>query len=107
FWVAIASAMTALLIELIAEVAAAGTVVGAPAAAAGAGISAMKTIAIISAAVAAFDTYLGVVLNQCTAMRENLDSNAAFPNGGWPGPGTDLSDGSMSDGDGSDWHLRY
>jgi len=107
FWVAIASAMTALLVELIAEAATAATGVGVPVAAAGAGISAAKAIAIISGAVAAFDTYLGVILGQCTAMRENLDSNAAFPNGGWPHPSVDLSDGSLSDGDGTDWHLRY
>lgn len=107
FWVAIASAMTALLVELIAEVATAATGVGAPVAAAGAGLSAAKAIAIISGAVAAFDTYLGVILGQCTAMRENLASNAAFPNGGWPHPSVDLSDGSLSDGDGTDWHLRY
>jgi hypothetical protein len=106
FWLAVVAALIALVIELTAETAAAGTVVGAPIAAAGAGLSASKAFAIIGGAVTAFIAYLTVIFSQCATIEQLLSNNNAFPDGHWPHPSIDLSDGSITDGDGTGWHVK-
>jgi hypothetical protein len=106
-WLAILSAVLAALIEYLGEGAAASTVAGAPPAAAGAGVSTAKLLAVISGAL---DLFFGFVvattLPVLKQLRQNLNDNSAFPDGGWPRSTTDLSDGSLSDGDTTDWHVR-
>lgn len=107
-WLAILGAILSAVIELIAESAAASTVVGAPPAAAGFAASTAKLLAIVSAALAAFFAF--IVANTVPVMKslhQNLYDDTAFPGGKWPRSTTDFSDGSLSDGDTTDWHVRY
>ena len=40
-------------------------------------------------------------------LRQQLHNSSAYPDGHWPRPTTDISDGSLSDGDATDWRLKY
>ncbi|ROT26075.1 hypothetical protein EF879_25975 [Micromonospora sp. HM5-17] len=106
-WAAIVIAVAMFVAELTAETAAAATVVGAPPAAAGAGASTAKVVGLITAIVAAFVAYVGTLVDSLTSLRQTLASSAAFPGGKWPKSTTsDFSDGSISDGDTTDWRIK-
>ena len=107
-WLAILSAIIAALVEYLGEGAAASTGVGAPPAAAAAGVSTAKLLGIISGALDLFFGFIVVTtLPVLKELRQNLTDNSAFPDGNWPRSTTDMSDGSLSDGDTTDWHVRY
>jgi hypothetical protein len=107
FWIAVLSAIIALVVELTAETAAAATVVGAPPAAAAGGISLGKALGLIAGAASLL---YGFVMSDTAPaikdLRQSLYDATAFPGGRWPRSTTDMSDGSLSDGDGTDWHLK-
>lgn len=45
-------------------------------------------------------------VSRCAAIDQLLANDNAFPGGHWPRPSIDLSDGSITDGDGTDWHIK-
>jgi len=106
-WLAVLTAILSAVIEYLAEGAAASTGVGAPPAAAGAAATTAKVLAIVTGALDVF--YIFVVANTLPVikgLRHDLLDSSAFPDGRWPRSTTDFSDGSLSDGDPTDWHLR-
>jgi hypothetical protein len=106
-WLAILSAIISAVVEYLAESAAASTGVGAPPAAAGAAASTAKLLAVVSAALDLFFVFIVAnTLPVLKELRQNLNDNASFPDGRWPRSTTDFSDGSLSDGDSTDWHVR-
>jgi hypothetical protein len=106
-WLAILSAIIAAVVEYLGESAAAATGVGAPPAAAGAAVSTAKLLAIVSAALDLFFVFIVAnTLPVLKELRQNLSDNSSFPDGSWPKSTTDFSDGSLSDGDTTDWHVR-
>jgi hypothetical protein len=107
FWLAILTGIIALVVELMGEGAAATTGVGAPPAAAGAAVSLVKFLGIVSASLDVF--YVFVMANTLPAIKDlhqDVSDASAFPDGQWPHPSIDLADASLSDGDPTDWHLR-
>jgi phage-related protein len=107
-WLALLSAIISAVVEFLAESAAASTGVGAPPAAAGAAGTTAKLLAIVSAALDAFVAFIAYkTLPVLKQLAHNLTDNGPFPDGHWPRSTTDLSDGSLSDGDSTDWHVRY
>jgi hypothetical protein len=68
-------------------------------------------IALWGAIVGTFYNYLKNLLTEQSDLMAQLADNAAFPGppvGAWPRSTTDnLSDGRLSDGDSTDWQLRY
>jgi hypothetical protein len=108
FWLAALLIVVSLLVELVGEIAAAATGVGAPpAAAAGAG-SVTKFLASLSAVLSAFFAIMvGETLPEFKNLRQDLHNNSAFPGGSWPQPSDTLtSDSRLLDGDGLDWRLK-
>lgn len=107
-WAGLAIAIGSFVIECIAEASAAATVVGAPPAAAGAGVSTAKVIGLVTAVVGAFLTYVGTLVDGLGTLRQKLAGNEAYPGGSWPkSTSANFSDGSLSDGDGTDWRMKY
>lgn len=105
-WIGIIAAVAAYLIELSAEAAAAATVVGAPPAAAGAGVSTAKVVGLVLAGIGVFTAYAGLLVDSMTTMRQTIYANGPFPGGQWPTSTTaDFNDGSLSDGDTTDWRI--
>ncbi|MFG2109800.1 hypothetical protein [Micromonospora chersina] len=107
-WAGLAVGLAAFVAELIVEVGAAATVVGAPPAAAGAGVSTAKVIGLVGTLVVAFLTYVGLTVDALSGMRQKLAGHEPYPGGSWPrSTTTDLEDGSLRDGDGTDWRMKY
>ncbi|MDI6103556.1 hypothetical protein QLQ12_33590 [Actinoplanes sp. NEAU-A12] len=107
FWVGLAIPFASYVSELVVEAAAAQTGVGAPPAAAAAGASTAKFIALVSAVILAFSTYTALVFDSLSALRQALYSNAPFPGGGWPRSNpSDFNDGSLADGDTTGWRMN-
>lgn len=107
-WAGIVIAVGSFVVELIVEAAAAATAVGAPPAAVGAGASTLKVIGVVAAVVTAFVTYVGLLVDSLTDLRQKLAGNEPYPDGSWPKSTTEnFSDGSLSDGDGTDWRMKY
>jgi hypothetical protein len=108
FWIAIAALILSLVVELTVESGAAATGVGAPAAAAGAGISLAKALALLGAAGSALYAFLAnAALSSMKDLHQQIFNDSAYPDGHWPRSTSDLSDGSLSDGDTTDWRMRY
>ena len=106
FWVGVLLALVGFVAELMAEAAASATVVGAPPAAAGAGLSTAKVIGLVVACVAAFAAFVGTIIDAMTTLNQTLHHDTAFPAGRWPASTTaDFADGSLRDGDTTDWRL--
>jgi hypothetical protein len=106
-WIGIACTLASFLLELGTESAAAATVVGAPPAAAAAGLSTAKVVALVTAICGAFAPYLYLVSDSMAILRQTLWADSAFPNSRWPRSTTaDFSDGSLSDGDTTDWRIN-
>jgi hypothetical protein len=107
-WAGVAIAIGSFVIELMAEGGAAATGVGAPPAAAAAGVSTAKVIGMVAAIIGAFLTYIGLLVDAMSTLRQKLNGNEPYPGGSWPRSTTaDLSDGSLTDGDGTDWRMKY
>lgn len=106
FWVAVISALASFVAALIAAVAATATVVGAPAGAAVAAAAAALAVTWLAATAAGTYVLFDQIGEATTALQQRLVENDAFPQGWWPRSTTDMSDGSLNDGDDTDWHLR-
>ena len=109
FWLAVAAATAVLLADLIVAAAATATIVGAAPGAAAAGASLGRYVAAFSALALGLGTFLNVTLRAQGGLVQQLSDNATFPGppaGHWPASTTAaFADGSMSDGDGTDWRL--
>lgn len=106
-WAGLVLAIAAFVLELMAEAAAAGTVVGAPPAAAAAGVSTAKVIGFVVGCVGFFITFAGLIVDSMASLNQTLHADGAFPDGKWPRSTTsDFDDGSLSDGDTTDWRIR-
>jgi hypothetical protein len=95
---------------MIAAAALTGSVVGAPAGLTAAAAASSKFLAVMSGLVLSLSALLTSVMQAQARSSRQLADNAAFPGppgGHWPVSVTSsLNDGSMSDGDGSDWRLQ-
>jgi len=107
-WLTLLAGILSFALELIAEAGAAATVVGAPAAAGGGLASVVKVLAWVSGTAAAFYAFFGNdALMGAKDLHQQLHNSSAYPDGHWPRSTADMSDGSLSDGDGTDWRLKY
>lgn len=111
FWLGLLGAAVGLLAQLVGAAAAAATGVGAPPAAVTALAATTRFLAMLTAMTLAALAALHEISGNQSTLVVALTDNAAFPGppaGRWPVSTTSrLSDGSMSDGDGSDWQLAY
>jgi hypothetical protein len=106
-WTGILLALVGFVAELMLEASAAATVVGAPPAAAAAGLSTAKVIGLLVACVALFLTFAGTIVDSVTSLNQTLHSDTAFPGGAWPtSTASDFNDASLTDGDTTDWRIR-
>ncbi|CCH32432.1 hypothetical protein ABZ816_24150 [Actinosynnema sp. NPDC047251] len=103
FWIAIGVALATLVVSAIAAVAAACTVVGAPAAIGAIAGGLAVAIGIIGATVMALESHT----NTIEAEQQNIAQKIRDIGTEWTMPNTaDMSDASVTDGDGSDWSLE-
>jgi hypothetical protein len=109
FWAGVATAITVLLGELTAAAALTATGVGVPAGVGTASASVTQFVATVGLLGSTLVAYLGDIAQQQSRLATELADNAPFagpPAGHWPVSTTaNLSDGSMTDGDDSDWRL--
>jgi hypothetical protein len=110
FWVAAGFAIVGLVLEFIPEAAASATP-AAPAGIAAAVASALKFLAIWGTAAGLLLKYLMDLRKEFDALDALAIDGTAFsgpPDESWPvaTSATDLNDGSVSDGDGSQWKLK-
>ncbi len=100
-WLAVVSAVVSFVIELTAEAGAAATGVGAPPAAAAAGVSAAKVWGLVSAALAILEGFVAsTLLPAIKDLNQRVASNDGFPQGHWPQLTTDISNSSHRDNHG-------
>jgi hypothetical protein len=105
FWVALAIAVIVYLVELAAA-AAATTPPATPAAPVIAGIASTKFIAILGGLVTALSALFGAAMTQTGTLNNRLD-DGVFEKGQWPKTTTaDFADGSVADGDPTDWRIK-
>jgi hypothetical protein len=111
FWVGTLVAVGKLITELIPEAAATAVPPTAPAGLAGAVASVAAFIALWGTIILAFYEYVTRLFEEQTNLTNQLSDNKAFPGppvGTWPRSTTqDFSDATWSDGDKSDWQMRY
>lgn len=101
-WLAIVSAIVSFVIELTAEAGAAATGVGAPPAAAAAGVSAAKVWGIIAAALGVLEAFVAsTLLPAIKDLNQRVNTNEGFPEGKWPQLTTDISDSSHRENKGN------
>jgi hypothetical protein len=107
FWVSIGTACLGLVVALAGALGPAASVVGAPVAT---GMAIAGVGAMVTAANAALTNLTDVTTDaaaRSAALERRLATDTAFPLGAWPRSTTDIStDASVTDGDGTDWHLR-
>ena len=107
FWVSIGTACVGLVVTLAGALGSAGTVVGVPLAT---GIALAGVGALATAGTAAISNLTDITTGAAARSAElerRLATDTAFPLGAWPRSTTEVSpDASITDGDGSDWHLR-
>ncbi|WP_213013175.1 hypothetical protein [Paractinoplanes toevensis] len=107
FWLGVLAAIVPFIIELITWLTAASTGVGAPPAAAGAGVSTVKVLGILAAVTTAAIAYLTGIASQYKDLLQRVNNNDGFPQGYWPRSTTGLiADGSLNDNNNTNWHLR-
>ena len=105
FWISVALAFASLVAALLASAAGAATVVGAPVA-----------VAACIASIGVFATALTGMINALTELTNDihkrvheldrrLQFDTAFRGGAWPQSAAISGDGSITDGDDTDWHL--
>lgn len=106
FGVAVAGAIGMFVVEAAAETAATASVVGAPPAAVAGGVSTVKVIGLIVAAVTALVSLLGTQVAGMGTIESELNDATAMPGNHWPDPqGKSFSDATVTDGD-ADWSVR-
>jgi hypothetical protein len=107
FWVSVAVACLGLVVTLAGAVASVATVVGAGA---GLELAIAGLSALVTASTAALSSLTDITTGTATnaaALERRLSDSTAFPLGAWPGSTTTIgSDGSISDGDDTEWHAR-
>ena len=106
FWLGLLAVVVPFAVELATYLAAAGTVVGAPPAAAGSVLSTLKAIALLLAIVAAATTYLTMLYTSANDLDKRLHNANGFPQDSWPAPKVDLSDGRVHPDGTLDWHVK-
>jgi hypothetical protein len=110
-WVGLAIAMATFAAAMIAAAGAASTGVGAPAAAQNGAVATGTVVALALASIGAFTSYATLIYNGLTSINQKTAANEAFPGppgGSWPvSTQADINDGSLSDGDGTDWKMKY
>ncbi len=107
-WLAIVSAVVSFVIELTAEAGAAATGVGAPPAAAAAGVSAAKVWGIVAAALAVLEAFVaGSLLPSIKDLNQRVNNSEGFPGGKWPTLTTDISNSSHKENKGQNapWEM--
>jgi hypothetical protein len=107
FWASVAVACVGLVVALAGAVASVATVVGA---AAGLELAIAGLSALVTAGTAALSSLTDITTDTATnaaALERRLSDSTAFPLGTWPRSTTEIgSDGSITDGDDTDWHAR-
>jgi hypothetical protein len=110
FWVGLAVAAASFAAEMLAAAALSTGVATIPAGLTAAAAASSKFLAIMSGLILALSNLLISIVQAQARFGRQLADNAAFPGpptGHWPVAVTSaLNDGSMSDGDGSDWRLQ-
>jgi hypothetical protein len=108
YWAAVGTALVALAAQLAAAATATATPLSVMPGAA-AGVAAVAEFLTIAAGVAAaLGHELDTVLHAQRTLLAQLSDGTAFPAGHWPvSAAADLTDASLTDGDGTDWSLRY
>jgi hypothetical protein len=106
FWVAVSVALLGLGVALIAAAATAATVVGAPVGA-GIGIAALVAFGIaLNSTISSITEITNSAATRSAELQRRLFNDTAFTGGAWPRSTTPISgDASITDGDGTDWHL--
>lgn len=107
-WLAVVSAVVSFVIELTAEAGAAATGVGAPPAAAAAGVSAAKVWGLVSAALAVLEAFVAsTLLPAIKDLNQRVQSDEGFPQGHWPQLTTDISNSSHRENQGKNapWEM--
>jgi hypothetical protein len=111
FWLGTLIAVGKLVSELIPETAATAVPPTAPVGLSAAVASVAGFIALWGTITWGFYEYVTHMFNEQTNLTNQLANNQAFPGppiGAWPKSTTeDFSDGTLSDGDKSDWQMRY
>jgi hypothetical protein len=107
FWVSVAVACLGLVVALAGAVASVATVVGASA---GLELAIAGLSALVTAGTAALSSLTDITTDtaaNAAALERRLSDSTAFPLGAWPRSTTEIgSDGSITDGDDTDWHAR-
>ena len=107
FWRDVEGALLTLLTGLAAAVAAAAGVITAPVAV---GIAAGLLLVFKDAVISQINMFTDIsneISIRTSALQHRLADDTAFPNGAWPpSAATDMSDGSITDGDDTDWHVK-
>ena len=107
FWLAVAVALVGFVVAVASAVATASTVVGAPVGVTIAIAAVGATAVAVNEALTDLTTITTDIRDQAAGLQRRLSNDTAFPAGGWPRSTTPISgDGSISDGDDTDWHLK-
>ncbi|MEV8518124.1 hypothetical protein [Dactylosporangium sp. NPDC051484] len=107
YWTAVGAALTGLTAQLATAAAATATPATAPAGAALALAAASECIAALNGLQRALTLELERGRRTQQTLLTRLTDGPAFPSGHWPvAAAASLSDGSLTDGDASDWSLR-
>jgi hypothetical protein len=107
FWLAVAVAMVAFVVAVASAVATASTGVGAPVGVTIAIAAVGATAVAVNEALTDLTAITTDIRDQAAGLQRRLGNATAFPGGRWPRSTTPISgDGSIDDGDDTDWHLR-
>jgi hypothetical protein len=106
FWVPVSDALVSLAAGLATAAIAAKLAPTAPWAAASAAGLLVIVGAFVTAQVESFFDILNKANTLDTELEARLSNNTKFPGGEWPTSTSDLSDGSITDGDDTDWHIK-
>jgi hypothetical protein len=107
FWFAVAVTVVGFAVAVASAVATASTGVGAPVGVTIAVAAVAATGVAVNEAVTDLATITTDIRDQAAGLQRRLANDTAFPGGRWPRSTTPISgDGSISDGDDTDWHVR-
>ncbi|CAM01164.1 hypothetical protein A8924_2251 [Saccharopolyspora erythraea NRRL 2338] len=101
FWLAVLVALGVFVVGAVTAIATACTVVCTPGAIAAIATAAGVSVGLITTAVVAMNSYLDVIDTEQTDLRDKIRDLGDQ----WTRSAHDLSDGSVSDGDSSDWRV--
>ena len=107
FWLAVAVALVGFVVAVASAVATAATGVGAPVGITVAIAAVGATAVAVNEALTQLTAITTAIRDQAAGLQRRLSNDTAFPGGGWPRSATPISgDGSIDDGDDTDWHLK-